>query len=116
MTTPDRPWDYSVRGRAEMTEAEVVALAEAVTASRVSLYYDSAAQELTLRGYTGGNEPWQAIGWVLGVLATVLPGNRFALVEALVQEGDTDEEVVEALRDMGLYDGPEGHGYEGTPR
>lgn len=114
--TIGRPWDYSVRGRVALTDSEVEELAERLTPSRVGILYDVVNQELTLSGYTTSAEPWAAIGWILTTVSTVLGGARLAMVEANVKEGDTDDEVVAWLRDVGLYEGPEGHGYEGSPR
>jgi hypothetical protein len=115
-TTTDRPWDYSVRGRVTLNDAEVEALADRLTPSRVGVTYDSKTEELFLTGYTTGDEPWAALGWLLSTVSTLLGGNRLAMCEAIVKEGASDEEVVDFLKEVGLYQGPEGHGYEGDPR
>jgi hypothetical protein len=114
--TINRPWDYSVRGRIALTDAEVETLVDRFVPARVGVYYEGDAHQLTLSGYTtDGTRPWAAIGWVMSVVSAEF-GDRFALLDANIHEGDTDAEVVEFLREIGLYDGPEGHGYEGSPR
>lgn len=105
MTQPNRPWDFSIHGRARMSDSEVEALADRAGPSRVTLFYDSVAEELTLRGYTSDVEPWAAIGWLLNWLSAILPGNRFQLITAEVREGDTDEEVMAYLAGLGLGEG-----------
>jgi len=115
-TTTDRPWDYHVSGRVKLSDAEVEALADRLTPSRVGVTYDTVAEKLYLSGYTSSEEPWAAIGWVLTTVSTVLGGARLAMCEASVKEGASDEEVVDFLKEIGLYDGPEGHGYEGAPQ